>query len=38
MEKQVLNIKLDKKHNLDFYLKDLLILSSPIALTDYRLI
>ena len=38
MEKQVLNIKLDKKHNPDFYLKDLLILSSPIALADYRLI
>ena len=38
MEKQVLNIKLDKKHKPDFYLKDLLILSSPIALADYRLI
>ena len=38
MEKQVLNIKLDKKNNPDFSLKDLLILSSPIALADYRLI
>ena len=38
MAKQVLNIKLHKKHAPDFYLKDLLILSSPIALADYRLI